>query len=1220
MATRKERVILDLDANPYLRGLAAAGAATEGFERKLGGLDRTSIGFNKTTRTTSNSIDQLSGRLAILTRAAAALGPGLVPIATAAVPAMAGLATQLGFAAAGAGTAVLAFNGVGDALEALNEYQLDPSTENLEKLNESMRGLGPAAQEFVGFLDEIIPQLQTLRETAQEGALPGFQEGLDSLLDRLPDVRDIISEIATASGDLIAGAGAELAGSEWDQFFTFLENEARPALITLGQTAGNVARGIAELWMALDPLSDDFTSGLLRASQAFASWADNLSSTQGFQEFLAYVRETGPQVLDTIGSLANALLQIGEAAAPLGGPVLQAIEAVANAVATIADSPIGPPLMAAVAAMSALSLASKGFAAVMGGNLATNVKGLTADLKTMGSTSVVAWGRSADATMRYNEAVGRVRSTLKGVAGGAAAVGGLALASSDLGRSIGLTSTAMGAMTGSIGGPWGAAVGAGIGLSLDFAGAQRDLTSAIEAANQAAMSGNVAQMESQLANLTAQGERANKWLVALAVSGLPGARKGVEWLAGDLAEAAGAQANLTQRLQSARGALAAVQRASTGQAGAIRDSAEAIEFETRSLEANIDAMREKRQEALRAANAEIDYQAAIDDARASLKDNGRTLDITTEKGRANRRALLDIAGAWNNQSDAVKNSKGAHRDAIDTFVRVATQMGMNEKKARQYARELLEIPPNRETKIHAEAGQAFRTINGVKVALRNLDGTVSTTYIRTVRSEHMANRLERGRATGGYISGPGTATSDSIPAWLSNGEYVIKAAAVDHYGSAFFDAANSMRLASGGLVGAMRLANGGSVDRGEILRLRQEIRDLMKELAEQGKDALRGLERRRTRAELREARRDLRDTRSAPRRELLEGLRGARASFDVADILGRGEPANPTRAGIRAEVNEFRKAIRDAGGTWTKRMDRLGDKMVRNAKKIDVAERAIEKETARRDKLTEQLSTQQQAMDQLLSTMGQFSSAVAGNFLTDPFNQSRTVTTPGRVDPGLSRRLQEAEARLIGLRSSPNADSVAAAAEASVLLPQIQAMRAEVERQSQPVERAISGHQALTETLQAEAQSARDFLSVLQQLRGRGLSTDVLSGLATSGDLGTAQGLLAGGQTAIQDINRMWNERAAAAAEVAAFATQEVYGQQQAQLQAHLDRAADLVRASNERLDRLDASVDRAGDRIVRAEERTSKALTNAIQRIDKRIDNLPKKQEDNRRARGRRK
>ena len=45
-------------------------------------------------------------------------------------------------------------------------------------------------------------------------------------------------------------------------------------------------------------------------------------------------------------------------------------------------------------------------------------------------------------------------------------------------------------------------------------------------------------------------------------------------------------------------------------------------------------------------------------------------------------------------------------------------------------------------------------------------------------------------ATGGYISGPGTGTSDSIPAMLSNGEYVIRAAAVRRLGTGFMNAIN----------------------------------------------------------------------------------------------------------------------------------------------------------------------------------------------------------------------------------------------------------------------------------------------------------------------------------------------------------------------------------------------------------------------------------------------
>lgn len=61
-----------------------------------------------------------------------------------------------------------------------------------------------------------------------------------------------------------------------------------------------------------------------------------------------------------------------------------------------------------------------------------------------------------------------------------------------------------------------------------------------------------------------------------------------------------------------------------------------------------------------------------------------------------------------------------------------------------------------------------------------------------------------GFATGGQISGPGTGTSDSILARLSNGEFVMRAAAVRHYGPDLLEQLNARRLprfATGGAVG-----------------------------------------------------------------------------------------------------------------------------------------------------------------------------------------------------------------------------------------------------------------------------------------------------------------------------------------------------------------------------------------------------------------------------------
>ncbi|WP_438391076.1 phage tail tape measure protein [Caballeronia sp. DA-9] len=65
-----------------------------------------------------------------------------------------------------------------------------------------------------------------------------------------------------------------------------------------------------------------------------------------------------------------------------------------------------------------------------------------------------------------------------------------------------------------------------------------------------------------------------------------------------------------------------------------------------------------------------------------------------------------------------------------------------------------------------------------------------------------------GHATGGFISGPGSGTSDSIMARLSNGEFVMTAAAVKRIGASNLDAMNNgasvhsmARFATGGMVG-----------------------------------------------------------------------------------------------------------------------------------------------------------------------------------------------------------------------------------------------------------------------------------------------------------------------------------------------------------------------------------------------------------------------------------
>jgi len=66
-------------------------------------------------------------------------------------------------------------------------------------------------------------------------------------------------------------------------------------------------------------------------------------------------------------------------------------------------------------------------------------------------------------------------------------------------------------------------------------------------------------------------------------------------------------------------------------------------------------------------------------------------------------------------------------------------------------------------------------------------------------------------AAGGLVSGPGSATSDSIPARLSAGEYVVRAAAVRQVGVAFLDSLNGLSVGPRFKGGELAFAAGGLV-------------------------------------------------------------------------------------------------------------------------------------------------------------------------------------------------------------------------------------------------------------------------------------------------------------------------------------------------------------------------------------------------------------------------
>ena len=118
--------------------------------------------------------------------------------------------------------------------------------------------------------------------------------------------------------------------------------------------------------------------------------------------------------------------------------------------------------------------------------------------------------------------------------------------------------------------------------------------------------------------------------------------------------------------------------------------------------------------------------------------------------------------------------------------------------------------------------------SGVKTNLDELSGsatsakraldTIATSAVSIPSGQgsneqgHKDGGLIQKFSTGGNVNGKGTSTSDSIPAMLSNGEFVIKASAVRKYGTGFLNAVNNGNFTKFHMPVA-RFADGGSVMR-----------------------------------------------------------------------------------------------------------------------------------------------------------------------------------------------------------------------------------------------------------------------------------------------------------------------------------------------------------------------------------------------------------------------
>jgi hypothetical protein len=866
-------------------------ADVSGFNR---GLAEAATGVN----TLRKEINTTNERTAWLTQGILAIAPAVVPLGAAAVPVFAGMAAQMTVAGVAAGTLALGFHGIGTAVTALNKYQLEPTAANLQAMQEAMAKVGPEGQQFVEFLDSLGPQLNDLSNAARAGMFPGMEEGITHLMTLLPRVKLIVSQVADGLGQLSAEAGSNLAGPKFREFFDFLETDAKPILIEMGHTVGNLADGLAALFVALLPEAKGFTSGLEEASAAFAKWAHSLDGTEGFQHFLDYVNQSGPQTRAFLEALGKTFVALIEAAAPVGSVLLPIFTQLLNILSAIAATPFGSTL---IAFGSLISLYGR-FAAI-GSNLVGGGfgRGFTEQTKAIkaGIPTYREFGNAALHSMHsvsqlneyFADGAEKAIKSRAAVAGwmrsvapmaGQAALLGVMMTGAD--KKMGLTNTTSLALAGSLAGPYGAAVGGAIGFTMDLAHANDSLSESVKRANAAVNSADYGSAVAAMADLQAQTDKSSKaihdaWSIdevgsfkgsmtaisdmfthanaearkqlddltmeqfntqsaLLSIgSGLgapntdigeaffPNSTKGIAELTDianraqpamqalgisfdDLRSAAdeggGSLAGLTdqivawiQRSDSAAGRTAAVGGALHGLDTQMLSTEQSASNLSQAMNAlfgpklGVNAAHNAWLESLRALKGQLDANshAVLGNSNAALKNQDAIRGVVN-----NSLSYLQAMAANGAGSKRVTAAYQSQRAAL---IQTAGQLGINRGAMVQLLRQY-GLTPKAVTTIIKTAGAeqslaAIRQIQAALAALRSKTITVTTQHVT-------GGSVKMGNADGGFIRGPGGPRDDLIPSWLSNGEFVVNAAATSrHLG--LLHQINAQKFADGGAVG-----------------------------------------------------------------------------------------------------------------------------------------------------------------------------------------------------------------------------------------------------------------------------------------------------------------------------------------------------------------------------------------------------------------------------------
>ncbi|MDO0916800.1 hypothetical protein QQM39_40125 [Streptomyces sp. DT2A-34] len=229
-------------------------------------------------------------------------------------------------------------------IESARLSAIDTTSKAATKADEYRKALAKLTPEQRDLYDSIAgpngltAAFKAWSKELQPDVLPIFTRAVDGAKKSLPGLSPLVRNSADAIGELMDRASRNLKNPFWQRFKKGIAENAKPAIVGLGVSFGNVFTGMAGVIDAFFPHMQSISERMQAITGRFAAWGTSLRGSPEFERFLDYASEMGPTVAESLGDIGGAFFEVGRALSPLSGPLFRVLGAIANGIATIAEN------------------------------------------------------------------------------------------------------------------------------------------------------------------------------------------------------------------------------------------------------------------------------------------------------------------------------------------------------------------------------------------------------------------------------------------------------------------------------------------------------------------------------------------------------------------------------------------------------------------------------------------------------------------------------------------------------------------------------------------------------------------------------------------------------------------------------------------------------------------------------------------------------------------